>query len=126
MTDTQPTAAGPRVQRREVWVDLPSEYAGFRARIWVNAPGHLYSALLSGPSTSGENEDTKETKAQDAASKIVLEHNGWLDFDGEPYPPASDPNFWEAIPAELTAVLLIVVRLEMAKLPNSMVPKKRR
>lgn len=126
MTDIDvqtPAPTGPRVQRREAWVDLPDAYAGFRARIWVNAPGRILNDLL----TNGDDEEAiKEKRAQKAASQVVLEHNGWLDFDGNPYPPASDPEFWDAIPLELTTTLLFVIRLEMNKLPNSLIPKKRR
>jgi hypothetical protein len=114
MTDTIPSA--PRIKRREVWVDLPAEYEGLKARIWVNVPARIWADI------GGSEKDA----AKAAARQVVLEHNGWLDFDGEPYPPASDDAFWDVIPTELAAVLLTVIQLEMAKLPNSLTPRRRR
>lgn len=109
--------AAPRIPRREAWVDLPDAYAGFRARVWVNAPQRLWNDVASGD----------EARAKSALGQIVLEHNGWLDFDGLPYPPATDPQaLWDAVPTELAAVVMAAAQLEMARLPNSMAPQKRR
>lgn len=104
----------PRIRRRETWVPLPGEYDGFEVRVWVNAPSRLWNQL-----TEGDEQD-----ALDALQEIVLEHNGWLDFEGEPYPPASDPAFWEAIPTELAAVVLAAAQQEIQRLPNSMRPRR--
>jgi hypothetical protein len=35
------TATAPRVKRREVWIEMPEEYEGFRLKMWVNAPSRL-------------------------------------------------------------------------------------
>jgi hypothetical protein len=107
---------GPRVVRREEWVELPKEYAGFKFRLWVNAPTRLWNDVTSGD----------EERGRAALAKIVLEHNGWCDFDGAVYPPTTAPEFWEAIPTELLAVMLVVSQAEMGKLPNSLAPRKRR
>ena len=107
---------GPRIQRRETWIDLPEEYAGFRVKIWVNSPSKLWADLGSGD----------EERAQAAAEKLVLEHNGWLDFDGDPYPPPSLPEFWDEIPTELAACVLAAAQAEIQKLPNSIAPRRRR
>jgi hypothetical protein len=126
---------GPQIQRRERWVPLPQEYEGFKFRLWVNAPTKLWNALTAEANVpSGATEEEKaqiekasEREKQQALAKIVLEHNGWLDFDGEPYPPASDAEaFWEAIPQELATTVLIACHVEMSVLPNSLLPKRRR
>lgn len=114
MTDAIP--AGPRVPRREVWVDLPAEYAGLRLRVWVNAPSRLWAEIQSGD----------EARARAVITQIVLEHNGWLDFDGAPFPAATDPAFWDQMSQELAGVVMTAVQLEMTRLPKSMVPQKRR
>lgn len=106
---------GPQIKRRETWVDLPDEYEGFRIKVWVNAPTALWRQM-----GEGEEQETRE-----AASRLVLEHNGWLDFDGEPYPPIG-PDFWEAIPTELAATMIAAANAEMMKLPNSLTPTRRR
>ena len=106
----------PQIQRREKWVDLPDEYPGFRVRIWVNSPTRLWADLGSGDEQAG----------QKAAKKLVLEHNGWLDFDGNPYPPPSETAFWEEIPTELAACIMAVAQAEIQKLPNSIMPRRRR
>ena len=120
--------AGPQIKRRETWVDLPDEYEGFKFKVWVNAPARVWNEL--NPATSDETSDedaaAREATAQAALRQIVLEHNGWLDFDGQPFPPADDPAFWETIPTELAACVLVAARVEMGKLPNSIAPQKRR
>lgn len=67
-----------------------------------------------------------EKRRLEALSKIVLSHNGWCDEDGTPYPPASEPRFWEEIPTELAAAIMILLRREAAKLPNSLMRTGRR
>lgn len=111
-----PNGSGPKIKRREAWVELPGDYSEFRVRIWVNAPARLWNDMTSGD----------ELMALDAIRKIVLEHNGWCDFDGEQFPPATDPAFYDEIPTELLACVVAAAQQEMQKLPNSMTPQSRR
>jgi hypothetical protein len=104
------------VKRREAWVELPTEYEGFKFRVWLNAPSRLWTEL------TGESEAASLT----ALRSLVLEHNGWRDEEGQPYPPASEARFWEEIPTELAACVLVATQVEMQKLPNSMAPQRRR
>lgn len=109
--------AAPVLQRREQWVDLPQEeYPYFKVKLWVNYPQKLNADLNSG--------DQERMAA--ALGRIVLEHNGWCDEETRPYPPASERAFWEAIPDELAAVLLVLVRQESLKLPKSLALAMRR
>lgn len=108
--------AGPQVKRRTVWVDLPDEYEGFKFELWVNSPTKLWMELNSGD----------EARAQAAAEKLVLAHNGWRDFDGNEYPPPSEAGFWEEIPTELAGCIFALAQAEQAKLPNSIAPTNRR
>jgi hypothetical protein len=107
---------GPQVKRREAWVELPTEYEGFRFRVWLNAPTRIWGELTG----------DSEKQALDALRQLVLEHNGWLDFDGQPYPPAGEAKFWEEIPTELAACMIVATQTEMQKLPNSIAPQRRR
>lgn len=107
---------GPRIPKRIDWVDLPQEYAGFRARIWINYPQRLVGEITSG--------DTSRMTA--ALAQIVLEHNGWLDDEGQPFPPPTTQAFWEAIPTELAAVLMALINAEASRLPNSLTARPRR
>lgn len=102
------TYAGPQIPRREMWLALPGDYSDFRVRIWRNFPQRLKADLRSG---DGE-------KVMAAMTRIVLEHNGWRDEDGNPYPPASEPAFWEAIPDELAMVVGNALMEEIKKLPS--------
>jgi hypothetical protein len=61
-----------------------------------------------------------ERRRDEALSQIFVEHNGWCDPDGTPYPPAADPAFWGEIPDELASALLILLQTEKAKLPTSL------
>lgn len=118
-TDAPPApTAGPRIPRREAWLDMPGEYgqAGFKARVWLNYPQRLAQELAS--------EDQERIKA--ALTLMVLEHNGWCDEDGTPFPPATDPAFWDAIPNELAGCVVGALMAEVTKLPNSLQPTRRR
>ncbi len=106
----------PQIKRREAWIKLPDEYEGFEIRAWINAPIRLWNAVESGDGS----------EMQTALTEIVLEHNGWLDFDGKLYPPANTESFWDEIPTELAACVLRVVQNEVSKLPNSLAPQSRR
>lgn len=117
MDETTPAPPqAPRIARRETWVQLPNEYAGFRFRLWVNAPQRLWNDVGSGD----------QARASQALTQLVTEHNGWLDYDGAPYPPASDPALWDTAPTELAAVVIATASQEMMRLPNSLAPKRRR
>jgi hypothetical protein len=109
--------SGPRVQRREKWLDMPTEYEGFQVRVWLNPPAWLWHQFMR---VDGGAERLA------AASKIVLEHNGWLDIEGKPYPPPDMPEFWAEIPTELAACIMRAILLEQQNLPNSLAPMKRR
>lgn len=109
---------GPQIKRRERWVKLPEEYEGFEFQVWVNAPAKFWTTAVS--------PDTEEPERVEALSKIVIAHNGWLDFDGEPFPQPNEAGFWEAIPTELAACVIASVQNEMTRLPNSLAPQKRR
>lgn len=132
---------GPRLPRREVWVDLPEEYPGFRFKLWVNAPQRVWNTIAS----AGKEQapllddatpeqiaaykaaaDAVTTATTAALQKIVLEHNGWLDDEGQPFPPAADAGFWEAIPTELGGLVMASAQRAMGNLPNSLAPKRRR
>lgn len=116
MDETTQSTPAPRIARRDNWVQLPDEYAGFRFKLWVNAPQRLWNEVASG----------EQERAKLALAQIVSEHNGWVDFDGQPYPLASDPTLWDAVPTELAAVVIAAANQEMLRLPNSLAPKKRR
>jgi hypothetical protein len=98
---------GPRVKRRESWVELPEPYEGFRFRLWTTAPTRVWMRVAAG----GDD-------AEAALRSLILEHNGWADEDGVPYPPPTDPELWVAIPTELAAFVLKAAQAEMGKLPS--------
>lgn len=96
--------------RREDWVDMPSEYPGFKLRIWKNHPAYLVEDL---PKQSNH-----EAKA--VLKRIVLEHNGWGDEEGYVLPQPDDDEFWRRISNEQLAMILVVVQRAAVTLPNSM------
>lgn len=102
------TYAGPQIPRREVWLALPGEYSDFRVKVWRNFPQRLKADLRSG--------DPATVLA--AMTRIVVEHNDWRDDEGAPYPPASEPAFWEAIPDELAMIIGNALMEEVKKLPS--------
>jgi hypothetical protein len=111
---TVPT--GPRLPRREAWIELPPEYPGFRVKVWVNYPRRLNDELASGESE----------RIVGVLRQIVLEHNGWSDTDGTPFPQANTAAFWDAIPDELAAAVIVLVREQVGKLAGSLVTRSGR
>lgn len=106
-----PTAPPP--PRREVWVEIGEAYPGWQFKMWRNFPQLLLKEIGSG--------DEGRTLA--AFGRIILAHNGWTTEEGESYPPASDPEFWGQIPAELGTIIMDAVNKEVQKLPTS-APRK--
>jgi hypothetical protein len=70
----------------------------------------------------------EEAKARrlKALHLLVTEHNGWVDYEDRPLPLASDDTFWQEIPDDLAAAIMITLRREAAKLPSSMMRTGRR
>jgi hypothetical protein len=87
-------------------------------KIRSNFPQRLANEIASGDSA----------RATNALRQIVLEHNGWLDEDGEPLPPATDEGFWEhpGLPTHLAVTVLGLVNQAASTLPNSMRPQRGR
>lgn len=114
-----PPPAGPMAPHRVEWVDLP-EYPGFKMKIWVNYPQATFDALFATGEGSAE-------ASNEASKEIFIEHNGWRDHKGTPYPPMSDPaEFWSAIPNELGGLMVAVLRKQAGVLPNSLLPTRGR
>ena len=111
-------AAPVRMARRESRVEMPAPYDGFAFQLWVNAPQRLWNEVASGDDERGKT----------ALMQLVSEHNGGLlDFDGQPLPPASEKGFWDAIPTEMLAAMIVLANAEIARLPKSLaLPTKRR
>lgn len=61
--------------------------------------------------------DAAQKDRIDALCKIVTAHNGWR-VGADVLPQPSDPAFWEQIPDELTAAIILLLRKEMNKLPS--------
>lgn len=103
---------GPRVMRRVVWLDLNDDcYPGFRLQVWLN-PSHAQKRLAD---TAGDD----DARVRALVNLIVLAHNGWCDEDGQPYPPVSEPGFWDAIPGELTRRAFAAIEEAFSAVPNS-------
>lgn len=105
-----------RVTKRTRWVDLPQEeYPTWKVYLWVNFPAGLLEDIRSGD----------ESKAREALRRIVLEHNGWQDEEGEELVPADHEDFYRVIPTEVLGCLMALIQQECAKLPNSLLATRR-
>src|SRR5262245_21460430 len=110
-SDEVARAALVPLRRTDWWVDLPEdEYPGFRFRMWKNYPTHLLDDIRRA------SEDTPRAMA--ALKAIVLEHNGWGDFDGNLLPQPERDEFWDRITVEQIALLVQLIQTEAGKLPN--------
>lgn len=114
-----PSAPGLVMPRREIWMDLPEEYPGWKIRVWANCPHRLWAALDNGAGIA-----VAEFMA--ACYAVILEHNGWCDEDGNPYPPANTPEFWDEVPNELAALAIVLAKKGPYELPNSLQATRRR
>lgn len=116
MTDSDTSVPVLRLPHREVWLDVPG-YEGFKVKMWANYPQRLLDDLTGA-----------DVPAMEAALlRVVLEHNGWGNEEGEPFPPANEAAFWDAIPTELAAILLVLATQEVVShYPNSLFAKRRR
>lgn len=55
-----------------------------------------------------------------ALRQIVVKHNDWVMWNGTPYPPADSDDFWRAIPDELAAAIIVIMRKEANRLPSGL------
>jgi hypothetical protein len=109
-----PQGEGPRVRRREDWVELPPPYEGFKFRLWVTAPTRVWQALGQG-----------DEVAVPALQSLILAHNGWRDEEGKAFPPADDAAFWAEIPTELAALTLRAAQMEFGRLGEALGTSRR-
>ena len=140
----------PQLQRRVVTVSLQQEYEGFEFELWVNAPTKSWEALQARPVGDEEiaeelaplpldeatEEEVQGARAavvarneehiQKALRSLIIAHNGWLNFDGEPFPDAQDDLFYEEIPTELIVCMLAAAQEAQKKLGRSMMNTRRR
>jgi hypothetical protein len=92
--------SGFRLKKDERWVNLSPPYDGARMRMWVNFPLGKYFDLRS----------SDPTISMPAFREIVLEHDGWEDFDGNALPPVTDEEFVPKLPQGLLNAILDKVR----------------
>lgn len=96
--------------RRVRWISLGDDeiYPGFEMKVWVN-PSHVAKRMAEWGDQSGIN----------FFRLVVLEHNGWADEDGTPYPPVSDPAFFDALPQEMGNLMGEAIKAAFNQVPNS-------
>jgi ribosomal protein S10 len=109
-------AAGPRLPRDEEWWDVEG-VPDFTVRLWVNFSTALFRRAIGVDATAEQQ--------REALQQIVLEHNGWLDEDGKPYPAADDDGFYEALPRRLILRLVRTIGAARDTLPNFQMPTRR-
>lgn len=140
---------GPREPRVIQWIALDG-IPEMRARVWLNHGWRVRQDLQSHGSQAviqAQRERAKAGEAGDperiavaeralrevqgqarqrflaAFSRVVLEHNGWCDSGGDPYPPASDPAaFWDALSTPLARTLMLSLYAEAQALANFPTP----
>lgn len=101
--------AQPRIFK---WCDVP-DYPTFQYYAYLNFPQRLLLDVQSG--------DAERSEA--ALKKIIREHNGWKDDEDNPYPPAQDDGFWEAIPTHLAIRVIRSLQTEIRDSPFPQSPR---
>lgn len=107
---------GPRLPRDEEWWDVEG-VPGFAVRLWANFPTALWRQAIGVAVTTDQQ--------REAMRQIVLEHNGWLDEDGEPYPAADAAEFYDTIPNRLLLHLVRTIQTAQGTLPDFQKPTRR-
>jgi hypothetical protein len=101
-------------QREKAGEDVTAEYKALddegdeRRRVWL------------------EGIDEAKQRRLSALRRLVVRHNAWCDENGQSYSPAGTDAFWEEIPDELAAAIMILLRQQASKLPSSMMRAGRR
>lgn len=111
-----PVEADSSAPRREKWLKLPTSadfgYSRWMVYMWTNFPSDLLNRI---PDIPGEERKTN-------LNRIFLQHNGWKDYQGNPYPqPGEDvaegePDFWDAIPQEVANALIQLMNVQQRQL----------
>lgn len=137
----QPQAAPEprRMQRRIVTLALGGDYPDFHVTAWVNFPQSLTKEMQRTArdeqrkqrarraqmerdefdfEEEDEIEDTSANSALAGAMKRIIIAHDWVDFDGQPYPPADTDEFYEAVPTDLLLVAWRKIQAEVGKLPT--------
>lgn len=96
-----------RLPKRIAELTLPEPYNEFHATCWINAPRSLWLEATS----------QDEATVTAALQQIVVGHD-LCDFNGDPYPPADDPEFWNLIPTEVGAVIISAIQSQVGRLPK--------
>lgn len=106
-TPPEPAALPPRrvLPRRVRTIALPEPYDDFTVTAWMNAPKELWREVNSGD----------EARILPALMQLVTDHD-LVDFDGNPYPPASERAFWDEINNDLGAYIIQAVAGQIGKL----------
>jgi hypothetical protein len=141
----------PQLQKRVGTIKLDGDYAGLEFEAWLNAPTRAWMTInnpvpaitdeeveaeLGTPVAEADEGDVgaarnaiaqrNDKKLLATLQSIILSHNGWRDFDGTPFPPADTEAFYEAIPTELLATMLMMLQEAQQQYPKSRRMKKRR
>lgn len=151
-TEAPSPVLGPQIQRRLETMRLPEPYEEFEFVAWANAPAALWQKILTPQKGATDelvaaelqplsmddasereiNEAREQIMARQEATlmaalgKIIISHNGWVDYDGSTLPPPSQAAFYERIPTELLGAMIALMQEGQKKLGSSLRKKKRR
>jgi len=106
-TARDPANAGhpKRLVKRIVKFALSEPYEDFTVTAWINFDPRLLLKAV-----------TEEERIA-ALQKVILEHD-LVDFDGEPYPPSSDPEFIRQVPDDVLRFIMAGVEAQKGHLPT--------
>lgn len=133
--EDQPQAA-PRMQKRIVDIRLPGDYSMFTVTAWVNFPNSLLDKMQKLARDARKRsvvrrqrmeddpdwlDDDEEEDAQEGIaallSQVIVAHT-FADFDGVPYPPATEMQFYKDAPNDLLLVTMKAIMEQVGKLPQ--------
>ena len=131
--DLPPPTPIRSLPKRTVSITLPEPYQDFHVTAWVNFPQKMLNdmqalakkariAAKAAEDADGDTDAPVDDETQSGIAvllrQIVLGHD-LVDFDGQSYPPATDPTLYDVIPTELMVVVLREIIGQVGKLPKA-------
>jgi len=131
--DLPPPTPIRSLPKRTVVITLPDPYQDFHVTAWVNFPQKMLNdmqelakkariAAKAAEDADGDTDAPVDEETQSGIAlllrQIVLGHD-LVDFDGQHYPPATDPALYDVIPTELMVVVLREIIGQVGKLPKA-------
>lgn len=109
-----------RMGKRIVEINLGETDAAYEGQLvtaWVNFPSDYLTRRRPG------DEDLTDEQQIRKALGVVIQSVDFVDYDGQPYPPMDDPDFWAQMPNDMFAAILQAIYGQVGNLTKKGGPR---